>query len=288
MKNKKSWCPISFLGGERKDSSAYEHYKNIAWLSSSEIEELWNNEAELYGMAGHVINAFWEEFKTLPEFDSPIIQNNSIKNNKWRLFNYSCTEKLDGHRMSIYQNIYERNVHWDIDNSDLVAMMYILRKSDQLKIEWIPAPSFIDFIVFFSACAEVVEKLWWDVEEVMKHKNTKSIFSQMMSNNRAFLHPFFGILEGAKDMNPEINDEYRKFLPNLFSIITDEKEASFLSIKPNITQKYKDIVQKTLTLDTTTPVPPTYTCPLLYSWLTNQVYSWLLQELKKIEKEATT
>jgi len=298
MKNKQhTWgCP-HHVSWDPTNPEGRNAYRRIASSTVEEtiqrywdtVEKLWI--PEIYGLAGHVINSLWEKFKESEHYDSEIIKNLKSDGNTWKDFNLSCIKKLDGWREKV---IIDSHKKWeDKDKQDWLNTAYPVYAGLEYDIKWIVTPSFIDYIIFFTAVSEVVEKLWEDTSEIMSHPMTKKIFTDFMQNNRDFFSIFLWQLEwftGDDPLYGNINDEYRSFQKDFFEIHKDTSGKKYIRIKDWVVQncrKSMQIALKQVNSETAEKLKNNvYTCPVLYTWLAIEIYDWLYAEMLKIKKDS--
>jgi len=293
MNNKNTWgCP-HHLSWDETNPAAKKVYQEINAASIDDlrtrywdaIEKIW--EEETFGLAGHVINSLWKNFKKSKYYDSDIIENSNLNGHTWRNFSLSCIKKLDEWREQVIRNAYDNIVSGSNDKEDWVNSSYAVYRSIQKEEAGISIPSFTDYPIFFTAIAEVVEKLGWNPEEIMGHPRTKKIFTDLMQNSRELSMAFLWKLEWW-DKNPftNINNEYRIFQKEYFEIVIDQKSKPYIQIKQNVVKEYREWMKQVLN-DINPDVAKelrnnVHTCPLLYTWLAIEIYNWLYEEMLKI------
>lgn len=246
--------------------------------------------AEMFGLAGALINVEWEHVKTL---DSDYVKGPEIPFDEkfWVAFQEHCIDMLGEGQDYLVQKVDKLMEmgpeNWDgLPREERLVLRYLYIKQ---KLNGAAGfPSFNDLVTLYTRFAKVAYERFAEVKgrvmtpeefvHALKHPSFNARLASMMTNHRTYAVPAVTTLhQGAGEEKTLDLNKTDLFMDTAHFDITDEDGGPVLDIKSDFIAAAREKTVEKVQADKTDA--EILRCPVVYTGKFSEMTDWMFQQL---------
>lgn len=252
-------------------------------------------EAEMYGLAGALINIEWEYIKKL---DDEYVKGPDIPLDKdfWKIFQKQCAAILQEGQKHVQKKIenllsQDKIIDEDVlDKEDRLVLRYLFIRHKLNKSAGFPA--FSDLVSFYARFAKVAYDAFKlskgrfmitdEFKHVLQHPTFSARMQAFMHNIRRYSIPVFEAFHEGVDANEglDLGGEEVSMNPDYFEII--EKDGGpVLHLKDQFALRARQVMAEGKKEDEACgiPISSALRCPVIYTQKFPEMVDWMYNQL---------